>query len=85
MIRLLTYEEGIEFTNCLAYTSTPDGNLIDKETRWNVTGSLIKKITLTEEDILCKDKTVVVPIKFKTFVDAMTICEQLGEKGDSKI
>ena len=80
-IRLLSEKEGIEFTNCLDYVPTPDGNIVNEGTRWNITGSLIKKITLSETDILCKDRTLLVPIRYQTFNDAMTVCEQLGEIG----
>ena len=74
-------EEGIEFTNCLTYVPTPNGNIVNEETIWDITGSLIKKISLTEEEILCKDRTLLVPVKYRTFEDAMAVCEQLGEIG----
>ena len=79
--RLLTKEEGLDYTNCVDYSPTPDGNIINTDTRWNITGTLIKKISLSETDILCKDRTVFVPVRYRTFTDAMTVCEQLGERG----
>ena len=82
--RLLSIEEGEDYTNCVDYSPTPDGNVINTDTRWNITGSLIKKISLSETEILCKDRTVFVPVRYRTFTDAMTVCEQLGEIGDTK-
>ena len=82
--RLLSTEEGGDFTNCVDYSPTPDGNIINTDTRWNITGNLIKKISLSETEILCKDRTVFVPVRYRTFTDAMTVCEQLGEIGDTK-
>ena len=63
------------------YVTTPDGNIVNEGTRWNITGTLIKKITLSETDILCNDRTLLVPVRYRTFNDAMTVCEQLGEIG----
>ena len=44
-------------------------------------GSLIKKISLAESDILCTSRTLIVPVKYRTAHDAMAICEELGERG----
>ena len=74
-------EEGIEFTKCLTYVPTPNGNIGNEDTRWDISGSLVKKISSTEEEIFCKDRTVLVPVRYRTFEDAMVVCEQLGEKG----
>ena len=42
--RLLKAEEMSEFTNCTTYEETnPPGNLINKNTLWSITGSLINK------------------------------------------
>ena len=52
--RLLNSEEMSKFTNCTKYEETnPPGNLINKNTQWRVTGSLIKKIQMPENEVLC--------------------------------
>ena len=83
VFRILTEQEGLDFTNCLSYVPTPSGSLINDATEWNITGSLIKKITLTESDIFCTSRTLLIPVKYRTAHDAMAICEELGETGDA--
>ena len=56
MIRLLGEEEMKQYTECLHYTSTPSGNLINSLTRWNIEGSLIKKIEVEEREISCSNR-----------------------------
>ena len=81
--RILTEQEGIDFTNCLTYVPTPSGNLVNGTTKWNITGSLIKKISLTESEIFCSSRTLLIPVRYRTVHDAMAICEELGERGES--
>ena len=83
LLRLLTEKEGKEFTDCLKYVPTPAGNLINEDTKWNINGSFIKKISLSESDILCTDRTLLIPVRYRTIQDATSICEELGEKGIS--
>ena len=56
--RLLTEEEMSEYTQCVdrEYTATPPGNLINKDTDWNITGSLIKKMEISPDEIDCKSR-----------------------------
>ena len=81
-LRLLTEEEGLNFTQCLSYAQTHPGNLVDALTPWNITGSLIKKITLADSDILCTSRTLLVPVRYRTAHDAMAVCEELGDRGE---
>ena len=69
------------FTNCTTYVPTSPGNLINGGTRWNITGSLIKKIELTKDDIFCSPRTLYVHVKYKQRKQAMDVCEELGETG----
>ena len=66
----------------MTYVPTPSGNLINDNTVWNITGSLIKKISLTESDIFCTSRTLLIPVRYRTAHDAMAICEELGETGN---
>ena len=77
----MTEQEGFDFTNCLTYVQTPPGNLINETTEWNITGSLIKKISLRESDISCTSRTLLIPVRYRTAHDAMAVCEELGERG----
>ena len=96
---MLKSEEMSEFTNCTTYEETnPPGNLINKNTLWSISGSLIKRIQMSETEVRCIPRldiwswnkliyvnvlrTLLVPIRYKTIHDAMSICESLGEKGD---
>ena len=77
----MTDQEGEEYTNCLTYVPTPPGNLINHTTPWNITGSLIKKITMQQSDVFCTSRTLLIPVRYRTVLDAMAICEELGETG----
>ena len=49
-------EEMKQHTECLHYTPTPFGNLINSGTQWTVEGSLIKKIEVEESEISCSNR-----------------------------
>ena len=57
ILRLLREEEMKQYTECIHYTPTPSGNLINSGTRWNIEGSLIKKIEVEERDISCSNRS----------------------------
>jgi hypothetical protein len=80
-IRLLTDQELNFFTNCTTYVPTTPGNLINEDTRWNISGSLIKKVDLSKDDVFCSPRTIYVHIKYKKKEQAMDVCEELGETG----
>ena len=69
-----------QYTECLSYTPTPSGNLINSGTRWNIEGSLIRQIEVEEKEISCSNRTLLVPVRFRTHQEAMGICQQLGGK-----
>ena len=69
----------------MTYATTPSGNLINDLTEWNITGSFIKKISVTESDILCTSRTLLIPVRYRTAQDAMAICEELGERGNAAL
>ena len=81
IIRLLTDQELNFFTNCTTYVPTTPGNLINEDTRWNISGSLIKKVDLSKDDVFCSPRTIYVHIKYKKKEQAMDVCEELGETG----
>ena len=55
--RLLTADEMTKFTNCTHYEEiSPPGNLINKETNWNISGTLIKTLEISGEDIDCASR-----------------------------
>ena len=40
------------------------GNLVNTDTKWNITGSLIKKVDLKESDIFCTvGRTLYIPVR----------------------
>ena len=81
--RLLTAEEMTNFTNCVKYKKiNPEGNLINSNTEWDISGTLIQKIEISENDISCGGRTLLLPIRYRTIEDAMGMCEALGERGD---
>lgn len=81
--RLLTSEEMERFTECKTlYEETPEGDLINKNTDWTISGTLIKPVTISEESIVCENRTLLLPIRYRTISDALSVCEALGEKGD---
>ena len=82
--RLLSHEEMSKYTQCYPYYSRIQtvGNLINPSTRWEVSGSLIEKIEVPETDVVCQNRTVLIPIRFEKMEDAMGICEILGEVGN---
>ena len=82
--RTLGSEEMQNYTQCYPYHSEiPNvGNLINPSTSWSITGSLIKKIEIPQEDIVCQNRTVLIPKRFEKMEKAMAICEILGEEGD---
>ena len=46
-----------QYTECLSYTPTPSGNLINSGTRWNIEGSLIRQIEVEEKEISCSNRS----------------------------
>ena len=58
--RVLTEQEMSNYSQCgeQEYTATPPGNLINQDTVWNITGSLINKIQLSADQIDCKSRFV---------------------------
>ena len=79
---MLTQQEGSDFTACLSYVPTPAGNIINHTTEWNITGSLIKKISLASSSVLCTSRTLLIPVRYRTAQDAMAICQELGDAGN---
>ena len=82
IFRLLTDQELNFYTNCTTYVPTTPGNLINENTRWNITGSLVRKVELSEDDVFCSPRTIYVHIKYKKQSRAMDVCEELGETGE---
>ena len=56
-IRLLEEEEMKQYTECIEYTQTPSGNLINSGTRWKIEGYLISKIEVEEKEISCSNRS----------------------------
>ena len=56
--RVLTEQEMSNYSQCgdQEYTATPPGNLINSNTLWNITGTLINKIELSPDQIDCKSR-----------------------------
>ena len=56
--RVLTDQEMSNYSQCgeQEYTATPPGNLINQDTVWNITGSLISKIQLSADQVDCKSR-----------------------------
>ena len=81
---MLTFEEGVNFTDCRHHNNhieTLEGNLINQQTNWNITGNLIRKISLEADEVQCTSRTLLIPVRYRTAQDAMEICEELGETG----
>ena len=54
---LLTGEDMQKYTECKTlYEETPPGNLINTNTVWTITGTLINKISISAEDIVCENR-----------------------------
>ena len=46
-----------KFTDCAKYEEiNPSGNLINKNSNWDISGTLIKKLELLAEDIRCSSR-----------------------------
>ena len=57
IIRLLTSEEMKKFTNCTNYEEiNAIGNLINKDTNWNISGTLIKNLDISPQEITCASR-----------------------------
>ena len=82
--RLLSQEEMEKFTQCSPNYSKIEtvGNIINPSTQWEISGSLIEKIDVPEADVVCQNRTVLIPIRYEKMEEAMGICEILGKKGD---
>ena len=82
--RLLSQEEMAKYTQCYPnyLRIQPIGNLINSTTQWEISGSLIEKIEMSETDINCQNRTVLIPIRYEKMEEAMGICEILGDVGD---
>ena len=59
----------------------PPGNIVNGNTEWNITGSLITKISQDRDQIICKDQTLLIPVRYRTWNNAMAVCSQLGHSG----
>ena len=51
------------YTDCINYTALPAGDLVNADTEWNITGSLIRRVELHTEDVSCTSRTLVIPVK----------------------
>ena len=82
--RLLSQEEMEKFSQCSPNYSKIEtaGNIINPLTQWEISGSLIEKIDVPEADVVCQNRTVLIPIRYEKMEEAMKICEILGKKGD---
>ena len=80
--RLLSEDELRDYSQCLNYTATPPGNLVNSDTVWEVSGRLIHTVTIDEHEVDCVNRTLLVPIRYRTMEDAMRICESIGERGN---
>ena len=80
--RVLSVEELKEKTRCDGEDTQP-GNIVNKDSSWNITGSLVKKITIPVKDTQCgRQKSVVnafLPIPQLTREDAEDLCKRFGE------
>ena len=46
-----------KFTKCAKYEEiNPMGNLINKNSNWNISGTMIKKFELSAESIICSSR-----------------------------
>ena len=81
--RLLNPDEMRNFTQCKTYREiSPGGNLINGGSNWQISGGLIQKIQIDEEELNCPAKrTIVLPIKYRSVHDAMGTCQSMAEKG----
>ena len=58
------------------------GNLVNTDTKWNITGSLIKKVDLKESDIFCTaGRTLYIPVRFPLVLWYSLIFENLFLSG----
>ena len=47
------------------------GNLVNTDTKWNITGSLIKKVDLKESDIFCTvGRTLYIPVRLVWLIES---------------
>lgn len=77
--RLLTKQEGLQYSSCQNYIEK-QGDIINKTTRYNITGSLIEQISVPVNDFLCTlDNTRItlyVHAPFLNFRDAKEACDK---------
>ena len=73
------------FSRCKSFGPIESaGNLINSSTVWNITGTLIHKISISQDEIGCSfGRNVLVPIRYRTIEDATEVCTALGEKGNA--
>ena len=80
--KVLSVEELEAKTRCDGEDTQP-GNIVNKDSSWNITGSLVKKITIPVQDTQCsRQKSVVnafLPIPQLTREDAEDLCKRFGE------
>ena len=78
--RCLTEEEGKEYSGCGKYTLVPGGDLINDTVGFNITGGLIKAVTVDPEDTLCSHanpmNTLFLHSPFKRLTDAKETCNK---------
>ena len=80
--RTLSVAELVEKTRCDGVDIEP-GNIVNKDSSWNLTGSLIKKVSITVNETKCsRQKSVVnafLPIPELTREDAEDLCKKFGQ------
>lgn len=82
--KVLSEEEMSSYTKCNPHHAQIPivGNLINPSTQWDISGTLIERVDVPEEEIACLNRTVFIPIRYQKMEEAMEICEILGEEGD---
>lgn len=77
--RYLTEQESLLYSNCENYIEK-QGDIINKTTQYNITGSLIKQISVEVEDFSCRLEsrriTLYVHKPFNSFWDAKQSCDK---------
>ena len=68
-------------TSCES-NSGEQGNIANEFTNWGLSGSLLQKISVPEEDVLCTPKQSIInaflPIPELTKQDALDLCSRFG-------
>ena len=81
--RTLSAEELADNTNC-EHTNALNGNLINKDSVWTMTGTLTKEMEVDSTDLICnKDVQKInafLPVPELTREDAVGLCQKLGRE-----